>query len=317
MAVTDEAPATTSWRVGAFTVTEVQEIPIAVGLLDGLIAQATPDVVLATDWMRPHYATETGQTVWDIHAFVIDDGANVVLVDPGCGNGKSLPLQPSWSDLDTPFLQRLEDAGYQREDVDLILLTHLHLDHIGWCTTKDADGRWVPTFPNARLVIVLEEYEHHLEQRDAPDDHTHDIVFEGSDPSLSRQLKLVWAETIQPMIDAGRVDFVSRNAEVLPGVSYQSTAGHTLGHHSIRIESEGESAFITGDFIHHPMQIAHPDWSSRNDWNVEESARSRRAFFEAAAGTDLLVLGTHFAGRSAGYIVPDGDGYRLVADKPA
>lgn len=317
MVVIDEPTAAMTWRVGGFKITRVQEMPIAVGLLDGLIAQATPDVVQDTEWMHPHYANEAGQTLWDIHAFVIDDGANVILVDPGCGNGKSLPLQPSWTGLDTPFLQRLGDVGYRSEDVDLILLTHLHLDHIGWCTVKDENGQWVPAFPNARLIIVREEYDHHLNQMNSPDEHdSHDIVFEGSDPSLSRQLKLLWEETIQPMIDAGKVEFVSRNGRVLPGVHYQSTAGHTLGHHSVRIESDEASALITGDFIHHPIQIAYPEWSSRNDWDVDASAHSRRVFLESAAETDLLVLGTHFAGPGAGYIARDGDGFRLVEEKP-
>lgn len=307
-----------SWQIGSFTVTEVPEFPIAVGLLDGLIAEATPEVVQGIDWMTPDFATEQGQTTWDIHCYVVDTGEHVILVDPGVGNGKSIPLQPTWSGLDNPFLDRLREAGYGPQDVDIILSTHLHLDHIGWCTVQNADGSWVPTFPNARLVLVKDEYDHHRDLMTAPQDAPSTaVVYHGSDPSVSRQTQLVWAETMQPIEDAGQLELVAADAEVVPGVRYESSRGHTAGHSSVRLESGGDAAFITGDFIHHPVQIARPDWSSRGDWNPEDSARNRREFFESCAGTDLLILGTHFTGRGAGYIVADGDGFRLTATASA
>ena len=301
------------WQVGRFAIAQVQEMPIAVGLLDGLIAEATPEVVKSIDWMRPDFANEDGQTLWDIHSYVIDTGDQVILVDPGCGNGKTLPLQPSWSDLRTPFLERLEQAGYQPGDIDLILCTHLHLDHIGWCTRESDDGGWVPTFSDARLVVVRDEYDHFLETMNAPDDEAaHGIVFDQSDPSVPRQYRKVWEETLSPIVEAGRLELVASGAEVVPGVRYVPTPGHTKGHHSIRLESEEAAAFITGDFIHHPMQIARPGWSSRNDWDASASARNRQECLSALAGSDVLVLGTHFTGPGAGHIVVDGDGFRLV-----
>lgn len=307
-----------TWRIGEFKVTEVQEMPIAEGLLDGLIAEATPEVVRRIDWMQPDFANESGQTLWDIHCYVVDTGEQVILVDPGCGNGKSLPLQPSWSGLNTPFLERLEDAGYGRDDIDILLCTHLHLDHVGWFTMEDAEGRWIPTFPNARLVVVRDEWDHHTDLMTSTDDEgSNAIVYTGSDPSVSRQTQLVWNETLKPIVDAGLLDLVPTDAEIVPGLRYQSTPGHTLGHHSIRLESEGDSAFITGDFIHHPIQIARPEWSSRGDWNADAAGRNRRLFFESSAGTDLLVLGTHFTGMGAGYIVEDGEGFRLTEVRPA
>lgn len=101
-----------TWHVGSFKVTEIPEFPIAVGLLDGVIAEATPDVVRGIDWMRPDFANEQGQTLWDVHSYVVDTGDQIILIDGGCGNGKSYPMQPSWTDLDTPFLDRLTEAGY-------------------------------------------------------------------------------------------------------------------------------------------------------------------------------------------------------------
>lgn len=318
-----------TWQIGQMRVTQVQEFEVAVGLLDGLIAPGTPEVVLGIDWMVPDFATAAGQTLWDIHSYVVDTGEHVVLVDAGCGNGKSYPMQPSWTDLDTPFLQRLAEAGYRRADVDVVLCTHLHLDHVGWCAMRDEQGTWVPTFPNARLVLVREEYERHLAQilpadrpaADGPDDSTAPVdeeaariarAFLADTASLSTQTELIQQQSLQPIIDAGRFELVSADAEVVPGVRYQPTPGHTSAHASVRLDSGGEAAFITGDFIHHPLQIAHPEWSSQGDWDGEVSARNRRAFYESCAGTDLLVLGTHFTGPGAGRIVADGDGFRLV-----
>lgn len=318
-----------TWQVGRFTVTAVQEFPIAVGLLDGLIAQATPEVVRGIDWMRPDFATESGQTLWDVHSYVVDTGEQVILVDAGCGNGKNYPMQPSWTGLQTPFLERLDEAGYGREDIDMVLLTHLHLDHVGWCSMRDADGVWVPTFPNARLVLVRDEYERHLAQiiedengaaGASGDDAEADPIaraFLADETSLSDQTRFIQEESFQPVIDAGLLELVPSGAEVVPGVRYESTPGHTSAHHSVRLESDGESAFVTGDFIHHPVQIAHPDWSSQGDWDAGVSARNRRAFCKSSAGTDLLVLGTHFTGPGAGYIVEDADGFRLVETRSA
>lgn len=316
-----------TWRVGKFKVTEVQELPIEVGLLDGLIAPATPEVVLGIDWMSD-YANDAGQTLWDLHSYVVDTGEHRILIDAGCGNGKHYPMQPIWTELDTDFLDRLQEAGYGREDIDIVLCTHLHLDHVGWFAMKDDKGQWVPTFPNARLMLVEAEYQAHLDQMSpavevssaSDDDDDVDLIaraFRPDDSALATQTKLVHEESIKPVLDAGLLELVPEDAQIVEGVRYVSTPGHTAAHHSVRLESDGASAFVTGDFIHHPMQIARPEWSSTGDHDGEASARNRRAFFESCAGTDLLILGTHFTGAGAGYVVEDGDNYRLTPAPPA
>jgi glyoxylase-like metal-dependent hydrolase (beta-lactamase superfamily II) len=265
-------------------------------------------------------------TAW----FVIDDGERLIVADAGCGNGKSYPMQPIWSDLDTPFLDRLREAGYGREDVDVLLCTHAHLDHVGWLSMRDETGTWVPTFPRARLVMVRDEYERHLsqiiesegaeEEVDAADGEDVDPIARAFLPdasALSEQTKLIQEESFQPVVDAGLLELVPVDGEVLPGVRYVSTPGHTEHHHSIRLESDSASAFITGDAFHHPVQIARPEWSSQGDWDREASARARRSVLESCEGQDVLFLGTHFAGPAGGYIVADGVGYRLVQSAPA
>ncbi|GAA4550595.1 MBL fold metallo-hydrolase [Pseudonocardia xishanensis] len=314
-----------TWQVGRFKITKVLEFPIEVGLLDGLIAQLTPDTRHEIDWLYPDYLNESGQILADMHCFVIDTGEHVILVDAGCGNGKSYPMQPIWSNLDSPFLERLAAAGYGRGDVDVILCTHAHLDHVGWFSMRDEAGQWVPTFPNARLVMVRDEYERHLGQIvEAPEPAAAgttegadevdliDRAFRPDVSALSDQTRLIQEESFQPVVDAGLLELVPIDGEVLPGVRYVSTPGHTAFHHSVRLESDGAAAFVTGDAFHHPIQIARPEWSSQGDWDPVASSRSRRAALEAYVGTDVLFLGTHFAGLTAGFIVEDGEGFRLV-----
>lgn len=312
----------TTWQVGRFTITKILEFQIEVGMMDGLIAELTPEAAAQIAWLSPDYLNERGQIRAEVHSFVIDTGDQVIVADTGCGNGKSYPMQPVWSNLDTPFLDRLREAGYSREDVDIVLCTHAHLDHVGWCSMRDEDGTWVPTFPNARLIMVRDEYERHLGQivdADVTQDPASesesslDRAFRPDAGALSEQTRLIQEESFQPYVDAGRLVLVPADGEVIPGVRYEFTPGHTESHHSIRVSSAGASALITGDAFHHPVQIARPEWSSQGDWDGEVSARTRRALLDACAGTDTLLLGTHFADSAGGYVIDDGDGFRLVA----
>lgn len=303
-----------SWSVGDIKVTQLVEFEVKLGELDGLIEQATPDAVASISWLQPDYANADGQLLWSVHSYIVDTGSTVVIVDTGCGNGKDLPLIPNWGGLDTPYLARLEEAGYTRDQVDVVLATHLHLDHVGW-NTIEVDGQWVPTFPNARYTYIEDEFTYHrgiADENSISDDLAHAVVYAGADPDIHSQTRLVFAESLQPCIDANQVDLVPVNHVVTDGVRYVSTPGHTKFHHSVMIESGGQSAFITGDFIHHPVQIARPRWSSLGDYERAVSADHRTDFVENAADTDLLVLGTHFTGTSAGHIVRDGDSYQLT-----
>ncbi|WP_328939148.1 MBL fold metallo-hydrolase [Streptomyces tauricus] len=302
-----------SWTVGDIKITQVVEMPVEIGVLDGLIEEATPEAVQQVPWLHPDHADAGGQLIWSLHSYVVDTGSEVIVVDTGCGNGKSAPLIPAWGNLDNPFLERLGEAGYTRDKVDVVLGTHLHLDHVGW-NTVDEGGRWVPTFPNARYTYVEDEFNYHrgiADENDISSDLAGAVVYEGANPDIRNQTRLVFAQSLQPCIDAGLLDLVPTDHIVTEGVRYVSTPGHTKSHHSVMIESDGQCAFVTGDFIHHPCQIGQPGWRSHGDFDRALSAARRAEFVEANADSDLLVLGTHFAGTSGGRIVRDGDAYRL------
>ncbi len=156
------------------------------------------------------------------------------------------------------------------------------------------DGRWVPTFPNARYLIGRIEYKHWTSQQDRED------------------MTAILADSVTPVWEAGLVDLVETDHRICDEISLVPTPGHTPGHVSVRISSRGEEALITGDFMHHPCQIARPQWSSTADSDPAEARRTREAMLTTFAGTPTLVIGTHFAGRTAGRIVRDGNAYRLA-----
>ncbi|MGV9796841.1 MBL fold metallo-hydrolase [Mycobacterium sp. NPDC003449] len=300
------------WMVGDVKVTQVTEAPVETGLLDGLIADATSDAVKQIPWLYPDYANAEGQLTWNLHSYVLEVGGTRILVDTGVGNQKTNLLLPAWSDWDTDFLSRLAAAGHHPERIDIVLCTHMHLDHIGWNTTL-VGGVWKPTFPRAVHLVVGDEFDYHS---GVCATSCHTPPREGNDDRKVRarreQTRRGFEQSVWPLLEAGMIEFVASGHEVADGIRYVPTLGHTPAHHSVAIASRGECALITGDFIHHPVQIARTEWSSAGDFDKPASARNRRTFLESCAGTKAIVFGTHFTGSSAGTVVRDGDSFRLV-----
>jgi glyoxylase-like metal-dependent hydrolase (beta-lactamase superfamily II) len=156
------------------------------------------------------------------------------------------------------------------------------------------DDRWVPTFPNARYLMGRVEYAHWTSQDERED------------------MTAILADSVAPVWDAGLVDLVETDHRICDEISLVPTLGHTPGHVSVRISSRGEEALITGDFIHHPCQMAHPEWSSTADDDPHRAEHTRRDVFARLAGTPVLLIGTHFVAPTAGRVVRDGDAFRLV-----
>src|ERR1700730_6036317 len=281
------------WRIGEGTVSKIVELE-ATGGSRFILPQATYEAVLPIAWLRPDFADERGRLKMSIHALVVVTPSRRIVVDTCLGNDKENRRMPSWNKLQTSFLADLAAAGYPRETIDTLVCTHLHVDHVGWNTMR-VDGRWVPTFPNARYLMGRIEYGHWTQQHERAD------------------VAATLADSVAPVGDAGLVDLVETDHRICDEISLVPTLGHTPGHVSVRIASGGEEALITGDFMHHPCQIAHPEWSSTADTNPVQAGLTREHMLTHFAGAPILVIGTHFAGRTAGHIVRDGDAFRLVA----
>jgi glyoxylase-like metal-dependent hydrolase (beta-lactamase superfamily II) len=280
------------WRVGEVTVTKIVELEVTGGSRF-ILPQVTYEAVLPIGWLQPDFADERGRLKMSIHALVVEAPSRRIIVDTCLGNDKENRRIPTWNRLQTSFLADLAAAGYARETIDTVICTHLHVDHVGW-NTMLVDSRWVPTFPKACYLMGRVEYAHWTSQLERED------------------MTAVLADSVTPVWDAGLVDLVETDHRICDEISLVPTAGHTPGHVSVRIASGGEEAVITGDFMHHPCQIARPEWSSTADSDPTLARRTREQMLTNLADTPTLVIGTHFAGRTAGHVVRDGAAFRLA-----
>jgi len=279
------------WRVGHVTITRMVEIgPVAIPP-ESLFPSAHGDLVRSTDWLAPHFATETGEIMLNFQCFLVDTGSKKILVDTCVGEQKHLAVE-ILNGLTTGFLNTLAQAGAGPDDIDIVLCTHLHFDHVGW-NTRLVDGVWTPTFPNSRYLFSRDELTF---------SNTHDV--EPGDLSV--------VESIEPVIRAGLVDLVELDHRLCDEVRLEPTPGHTPGHVSVWVESEGARALISGDAVHHPLQLAHPEIASSYCADPAQSGATRRRLFDQLTGQAVLFIGTHFTEPTAGLVQEAGETWRLA-----
>lgn len=282
------------WKVGDTTITKLEEIVYPE--FPDVIPAATPDVVKKVEWLFPHFVTDEGVLTLSVHSIIVDTGEAKIVVDTCIGNGRDRDPFEVMHMLSTSYMEDMKGAGYQPDAIDYVLCTHLHLDHVGW-NTHEVDGKFVPTFPNASYLMSKGDMEFWGEQE--------------IDDDFMRLQRRVWDDSVQPVLDAGLSQSIEGPAEVCAGVRLIPTPGHTPGHCSVIIESKGETAMITGDFIHHPIQFNDPGLVSPFDVDNDTAVATRRRIFGEYADSPTLIIGTHFAGPTAGKLVRDGDTYRL------
>lgn len=287
------------WTIGDVTISRIVE-SVTEFDIPALFPRATIADIERLPWLRPHFVTAESRGVLSIHALVVDTPTTRIIVDTCVGNDKDRGPWLHYANLQGSFLTDLAGAGYPRESFDVVLCTHMHIDHVGW-NTMLVDGVWTPTFPHARYLLSRREFEHWSGKQ-------HD----SSAGDFDAVQRLTFADSLQPVLDTGLVDLVSDDFQVCDEVRLVPTPGHSPGHVSVHIESRGQRAMITGDMAHHPCQLAHPDWGlPQIDWDEPEGAQTRRRVFAEVADTPVLVIGTHWAGASAGWVKRDGDAYRL------
>lgn len=275
------------WQVGKVKITRILESEMVGGAVS-ILPDLTPKNLLEHHWLKPHYITDQGEVKWSIQALVLETETDVVVVDTCIGNDKDR-ASPAFNMLNSSFLQQLESFGYSRESVTTVLCTHLHVDHVGW-NTMWLDNKWQPTFPNARYLIAREEYLH-------------------CQPYLDKVDFLI--DSIKPIFDADLVDLIESHHEVCNEIKLFPTPGHTKGHVSIRILSEGDEAIITGDVMHTPCQMINPKWGCSLDYQSDVAAETRAKMIEDNQNRPVLVFGTHFPTPVAGYIKNDNGNVRF------
>jgi len=282
------------WQVGNATVFRIPELD-ATAALEGLIPQFDLANISGDAWLKPDFVDDAGRLRGLVQAFVILLDGHKIIVDPGVGNGKPRVAVPGWGDLHTNFFDRLQAADVAPDEVDYVVNTHLHFDHVGW-HTRLVDGAWQPTFPRARYVMSAGEFGYWQSKpaKEIADQHAG------------------FADSVLPVYEAGLVDLVADDHVITDGVRLMPTPGHTPHHVSVLISSAEQSAVITGDVAHHPCQIAHPDWGAASDFDADLARASRTNLVEQFADSETLVIGSHYADPVAGRIRRAGTGFRLA-----
>jgi glyoxylase-like metal-dependent hydrolase (beta-lactamase superfamily II) len=255
-----------------------------------------PEVVRAhADLLGPQLIDPaSGRLVFSFHSFVVKTPHHTILIDACLGNDKERPTRPQFHRMRTTYLADLERAGVRPEDVDFVMCTHLHWDHVGW-NTRLKNGNWVPTFPKARYVMARREFEAWQETHRGGDDTPHRRAFEDS---------------VLPVVASGQSLLVDDDYALEDGLWFEPAPGHTPGNIVIHARSQGEKGLFLGDVVHHPIQILKPEWSTLACSDRALSAQTRVRLIEAHADAGTLMLPAHFPSPTAGRIVRHNGGYR-------
>ncbi len=289
-------------RCGRISVDKVVDLDTVPFPAQAIYPDATPEIMRAEQRrLGAHHVDPASlDLLLSFHCFVVRTGGLTILVDTCVGNDKERPTRPPWHRRRGPFLDRLRAAGVAPEDVDIVMCTHLHADHVGW-NTQLVDGAWVPTFPRARYLFAEAEFKYW--QRLYDGNPATPIAY-GS-----------FADSILPVVASGQADMISTDHRVATGIQLEGAAGHTPGTLLIHVEDGSGHAILCGDILHHPVQMAHPEWSTHFCVNPELSRRNRTGLLCRYADTETRLLTGHFQSPTAGRIRREGAAYRFEFDK--
>lgn len=244
-------------------------------------------------WMVPrHFDPVSGKVVINIQAFLIRTPHHTILVDTCVGNHKPRNRE-MFDDQVFPWMDNFRAAGVTPEDIDFVLCTHMHVDHVGWNTKLD-DGRWVPTFPNAKYIFSRTELEFWMQQSEQD--------------QLTRTGDYI-ADSVLPILEAKRELVVDMDHAIEDGLTLEPLPGHTPGMVGLNVASGGDHAILCGDMMHHMIQCHIPDWSTIACADQAAARATRHAFLDRYADSDVTIIPSHFPNPTAGFIVPNGDAF--------
>jgi glyoxylase-like metal-dependent hydrolase (beta-lactamase superfamily II) len=246
-------------------------------------------------WLEPKYFTD-GKVVLCVQSYIVKTPHLTIMIDSCVGNHKHRPARPFWHMMKSDqYEKNLAAAGFGVGDIDYVMCTHLHGDHVGW-NTRLENGRWVPTFPKAKYVFAERELEFwsQKEKEDAA--------------------KVPWmTDSVLPIVAARRHELVKSDHTLSDLVRLIPTPGHTIDHFAVQIGKPGQDAIITGDMIHSPIQARYPEVTHFIDYDPEQGVQSRRKVFESVCDTSTLMCMAHFGSPSMGHMTRWGEGFRFVS----
>jgi glyoxylase-like metal-dependent hydrolase (beta-lactamase superfamily II) len=247
-------------------------------------------------WLVPEFIDASGGVLLCIQGFVIKTAHHNILIDACVGNHKHRPMRPVWNLMNSDrFEKGLAATGLTVNDIDYVMCTHLHGDHVGW-NTRLENGRWVPTFPKAKYIMADRELEHWTAR-------------EKENPA-----SFPWiTDSVLPIIAAKREQIVKSDFAFSEQVRLVPTPGHTIDHFAVMVGEPGRDAFITGDMIHSPIQGRYPELGMFADYDSAEAGKTRRKIFDQFCEQSTIICASHFPAPSTGLVRRWGDGYKFVA----
>lgn len=277
-----------TYELGDLRLTKITEQVFNSLTVGQLYPDATPSSLVSLD--RGPALTLDSPAEMSIHSWLVETPNHRMLVDTASGNQKNRPFSSLFHQLRSPWLEILQASGVRPSDIDFVLHTHLHVDHVGWNTVWNGE-RWVPTFANAVHICSQAEMDFYASPESAP-------------------RAMVFEDSIRPVQEAGQMRVISDHGqEVLPGVRFLPTPGHSRGHMSISIESGNELALFCGDVMHTPIQLARPAWNSRFCEHQSAARESRKKLLAHASNLGATIFTSHFAESSVGRVAELGEYY--------
>jgi glyoxylase-like metal-dependent hydrolase (beta-lactamase superfamily II) len=261
-----------------------------------MLPTLTPEVLAENRaWMQAANALDANDVlVLCFQSYIVKTPHHTILIDSCIGNDKPRPNRPKWNmKTDDTYMRALSAAGLSVGDIDYVMCTHLHVDHVGW-NTRLENGRWVPTFPKARYVFAKDEFDYWTSQ------HAKTPV-----PPIE--------DSVMPIVEAGRHEVVGNDYQIGDHVRILPTPGHTPGHSAFVLGRGKDDAVFSGDLIHSPIQARYPEMSMKFDVDPATAAKTRRSFLERFCDTDTLCCMAHFPSPSVGKIKRKGNGFSCEA----
>src|SRR6516164_11126992 len=250
------------------------------------------------NWLRPEFIDAQDRLVLCIQSFVIKTPRHNILIDACVGNHKPRPTRPFWNMLNSDrFEKGLAVAGLTVDDIDYVMCTHLHTDHVGW-NTRLENGRWVPTFPNARYLIAQREWDYWRAAGPAAFAWTGDYI----------------TDSVLPIFKSGQAELIGDGHTLASDIALETAPGHTPGLTLVRLSGGRHEAIMCSDLMHHPLQVRYPTWSTRFCVDPDQARLTRIEFFKKHADSGRLVFPTHFPTPTGGTIARDGADYHFVFD---
>ena len=284
------------FSVGDFTIHRIIEQETTFLTAHDALPTLTPELLAENrGWLQKAGALDANDVlILCFQSYIIKTPHHTILIDSCIGNDKPRPLRPKWNmKTDDAYMRALAASGFSVNDIDFVMCTHLHVDHVGW-NTRLVNGRWVPTFPNARYVFGKSEFDYWSKEN-------------------AKAAVAPFADSVLPVVEANKAEIVNNDFSIGDHIRILPTPGHTPGHVAFTLGRSKDEAVFAGDLIHTPLQLRYPDLSPKFDIDPAQAATTRRSFLERYCDTDTLCCTAHFPSPSTGKIRRHGNGFSCEA----